>query len=355
MGGPDLPAGEVVLSVRRLAAPVLLATGLVLVGVVPGAVAADGPCGTSCGGGGSAGGGGGGDVITVTVTGSSVIPGGGSVPIDTSKSSVHPLCWYTAFATGKSYAEDVESGRVAERGRHSPDGRGNEVIDGWEAHRDDDKGHWYGGICSSAYWKGDDLDGFFDASNAWFADHDVVWVDAGDAPPAPLVTPEMLVEVASDSMRIPSGDIRWNPTRQGDDATFVGIETWVWLEGAPTSVDVTASVYGGAIWARIDASLDHIDLSAPGAPSHRCIGPGTPWSAGAASTDCSLTFQHSSAGQAVKAGHGQPTSTVRATATWRATWTSSADATPTALTAPAPVAATAEVPVAEIQSVVDGS
>jgi hypothetical protein len=339
------------LSARRLAVPVLFATGLALIGPLPGAVAADGPCRTNCGGG-SSGGGAGGDVITVTVTGSSVIPGGGSVPIDTSKSSVHPLCWYEAFATGKEYAEFVESGKAAELDHHAPDGY--EEIDGWEAHRDDDKGHWYGGRCSSAYWKGDDLDGFFDASDAWFADHDVVWVDAGDAPPDPLVTPEMLVEVASDSMRIPSGDIHWNPTRQGDDATFVGIETWVWLEGAPTSVDVTASVYGGAIWARVDASLDHIDVSAPGAESHRCTGPGTPWSPGATSTDCSLTFQHSSAGQRVKAGHSHPTSTVRATATWQATWTSSSDATPRALAAPAPVAATAEVPVAEIQSVVAG-
>lgn len=332
-------------------AALALAGAAVLVGGSATASAADGPCGTSCGGpttGGSAGGG----SITVTVRGSGVMPGGGSVPIDTSTIAVHPLCWYESFATGKEYAEWIDSG-MAHQLEHNLGGEAYEEIPGWEEHKDDDEGHWYGGICSSAYWEDENLDGFFDASEAWFADHPVVWVDAGDAPPDPLVTPEMLAEVAFDAMDLPTGDIRWNPTRAGDDATFVGLDTWVWLEGAPESVDVTASVYGGALWARVDASLAHLDVSAPGASSTRCADGGTPWSAGASST-CSITFERSSANQRVKPGHTVPTSTMTASAVWTAAWVSSLDANPTALPEQT-VTTTAEVPVAEIQAVTVGS
>ena len=322
-----------------------MAAGLVV--GAGGAEGADGPCRSSCGGG-SAGGGTSGDVISVTVTGSGVIPGHGTVPIDTSKVALHPLCWYSSFATGKEYAEFVESGRAAELEHHAPDGY--KPVDGWEAHRDDDKGHWFGGTCSSAYWKGDKLDGFFAASDAWFADHPVIWVDAGDAPPDPLVTPEMLAEVASSEMHLPRGELRWNPTRDGDAATFVGIDTWVWLEDAPTSVQVTASVFGGAVWARVDATLDHIDLSADGAPNRRCADAGTPWSPNATATSCSIAFERSSAVQP-KDSDGVRRSTMRAASSWTASWVSSLGGGRTDLPAPAPVVTTARVPVAEIESV----
>ncbi|MEN0128134.1 MAG: hypothetical protein AAGC49_01750 [Brevundimonas sp.] len=328
----------------RLAAVVLGA--LALVAAAPGAVAADGPCRGSCDGG-SASGGTSADSITVTVSGSGVIPGHGSVPIDTSKIAVHPLCWYSAFATGKEYAEFVESGRAAELAHHHDD---YETVEGWEEHRDDDKGHWYGGTCSSAYWKGETIDGFFEASEAWFADHHVVWVDGGDAPPDPLVTPEMLAEVARSEMRIPKGELHWNPTREGDAATFVGLDTWVWLDGAPTSVEVTASVYGGAVWARVDATLDHIDVSADGAPNRRCDDTGTPWSPGATTTTCSIAFVRSSATQP-RDSDGVRRSTLRAAGSWTASWVSSLGGGRIDLPAPAPVVTTARVPVAEIESV----
>ncbi|RHA40513.1 hypothetical protein, partial [Cellulomonas rhizosphaerae] len=125
-------------------------------------------------------------------------------------------------------------------------------------------------------------------------------------------------------------------------------------EGAPTAASVTASVYGGAVWARVDASFAHLSLSAPGATPSGCDDIGTPWSAGGTAT-CSIVFDRSSANQTVKAGHSVPTSTLTATSTWTAQWVSSANAAPQELPDPDPVTTTAEVPVAEVQSVVTGS
>ncbi|RHA43818.1 hypothetical protein D1825_04365, partial [Cellulomonas rhizosphaerae] len=147
------------------------------------------------------------------MTGYGVVPGAGSVDIDTTNIALHPLCWYQSIDTGKGYAEWVQS-PAAHQAEHGLGGF--EEIDGWEEHQDDDKGHWYGGICSSAYWREPTMDGWAEAVEAWFADHEVVWVEAGDAPPESLVTPEMLMQVASDAMDIESGTIHWNPTRAGD-------------------------------------------------------------------------------------------------------------------------------------------
>lgn len=331
------------------ASATLVAAAAIVVGA-PGAGAADGPCTVSCGGG-SAGGSAGGGTIVVTVIGSGVTAGGQSVPIDTKTIAQHPVCWYNQFMTGKEYAEWVDSGQA-----HAHDhnlGEPVEDIPGYEEHADDDEGHWYSGECSSAYWPDDaDIDGFFDESEAWFDAHPTVWVDAGDPPPEPLVTPEMLAEVAMNAMHLQPGEIHWNPTRTGDGATFVGMPTWVWLDG-PTAVNVTASVYGGALWARVDASVETMHLSAPGATSATCGDTGTPWAAGA-STDCSITFDRSSANQPVIGDNDERTSRLTAGAVWTASWVSSLGGGATALPDQT-VTSTADVPVAEVQSIVTGS
>ncbi|ROS30714.1 hypothetical protein [Cellulomonas sp. PhB150] len=334
----------------RVGGALAVLTAAAILGGAPGAVAAGGPCTASCGGG-SAGGSAGGGTIVVTVTGSGVTAGGDSVPIDAKTIAQHPLCWYNQFMTGKAYAEYVDSGEA-----HAHDhnlGEPVEDIPGYEEHADDDKGHWYSGECSSAYWKdGKEIDGFGDAATAWFTDHPTVWVDAGDPPPEPLVTPEMLAEIAMKAMNLAPGEIHWNPTRTGDGATFVGMPTWVWLDG-PTAVNVTASVYGGALWARVDASVDELHLSAPGATSATCGDTGTPWSAGA-STDCAITFDRSSANQPVVGDHDEPTSRLSAEAVWTASWVSSLGGGATTLPDQT-VTSTADVPVAEVQSIVTGS
>ncbi|MDM7831242.1 hypothetical protein [Cellulomonas edaphi] len=324
--------------VARLTAVAVLVAGGALVASTPGS-AADGPCVSGCGG--SSSGSAGGGTIKVTVSGTGVRGGGGSVDVDTTTIAVHPVCWYFEFMTGKAYAEMLAD---PDRARIEHGLGGFDEIPGWEKHADDDKGHWYGGMCSSEYWPGDTLDGWAEATTAWFADHDTVWVDAGDAPPDPLVTPEMLAEIASSELSIEPGTVAWNPTRRGDAATFVGVDTWVWVEGAPHTLDVTASVYGGAVWARVTATLGGMDVSAEGGTSRHCADGGTPWSSGA-STDCSVVFQRSSANQPGLR------STLTAREVWHASWVSSANAAPTAL-ADQTVTTTSEVPVAEIQSLV---
>ena len=119
---------------------------------------------------------------------------------------------------------------------------------------------------------------------------------------------------------------------------------------APTQVSVTAQV-GTGTWARVDARLEGLELSAPGADPASCADTGVPWTADATGTSCSIVFFRSSANQPVKAGQVWPTATMTATAQWSASWVSSLDPNPTALPTQE-IATTAEVPVAEIQALV---
>lgn len=164
------------------------------------------------------------------------------------------------------------------------------------------------------------------------------------------VDPRQLAEIAYELADLPTGTIRWNPSLPGGGATVVNMDTWVWVEGAPTSVAVTAQVPSGT-WARVDAQLSGLELSAPGADPASCPDTGRSWSVGATGTSCALVFLRSSANQAVKVGQTLPTATLTATATWTASWVSSLDPTPTALPTQE-LTATAEVPVAEIQALV---
>ncbi|WP_029287116.1 hypothetical protein [Cellulomonas sp. HZM] len=288
--------------------------------------------------------------IVVKVWGTTVQQGGQSVTVPPSSTWVHPVCWYEQSMSGKEYAEWVDSGKAEFDWHHTAAGDGPyKPYPGYEDHKDDDEGHWYGGTCSSAYWKDNtDTSGFFKVADAWFAAHPSVWVDADDNPPdVAVIDPVVLRDVAQDSMKLSAGDIHWNPRRDGDAATFVGMKTWVWLTGTLESAQVTAEAAG--TWARVDAKFSGLALSAPGAPSSTCPDPGTPWTAGASGTDCALTFARSSASLPVKQGHSEPTATLHARATWTSSWVSSQNAQPTAL--PDVVSdAYAEVPVAEIES-----
>ena len=99
------------------------------------------------------------------------------------------------------------------------------------------------------------------------------------------------------------------------------------------------------------AILSGLEIAAPGADGSTRPDTGTPWTAGASSTTCKLTFYRSSANQPVKSGQSLPTATLTATATWTASWVSTVDPNPTTLPVQT-LATSAEVPVAEIQSIV---
>jgi len=261
---------------------------------------------------------------------------------------VAPVCFYARFMSGQEYATWWANGLAVQ----TMPGFWKADWTGWfatyEAHASDTAGAWYVPQCVKSRWTGspDEYAGYRDT---YFAVHHPVYVEATDPVPTPAVDPAVLAQIAYDSMDLPHGTIRWNPSVDGG-ATVVNLDTWVWVENAPTSVSVTAQIPSGT-WARVDAQLSGLQLSAPGADPATCPDTGVAWSPGATTTSCSLVFFRSSANQPVKAGQVLPTATLTASAQWTASWVSSLDATPTALRTQE-ITTTAEVPVAEIQSLV---
>jgi hypothetical protein len=285
----------------------------------------------------------------VTVWGSGVTSDGGTFEIAVQTVGAAPACGYRWFATGQEYAAwwtggsyDALLGRLPAEDQFTP---WTDYLD----HQDDTEGAWWIPGCSDADWSGT-RDEFIAYRDAYFAAHDPVYVEAGEDPPAGEVSPQVLAQIAYESMDLPTGTIRWNPQLAGSGATIINTDTWVWVAGAPVAVAVTAQIPSG-MWARVDAQLSGLELSAPGAEPASCPDAGTPWSAGATGTSCSLVFYRSSANQPVKAGQALPTATMSATATWSASWVSSMNPVPTALPAQE-ITTTAEVPVAEIQALV---
>lgn len=260
--------------------------------------------------------------------------------------SVPSLCWYGRGPTGQEYFEYWKPGGLARESATLDAFAAQGLLHaGFESHAADTQGHWYESTCRA------DAPGAL--AIAYHLSHPGVFVGPADPVPASEVDvdPAVLAEVAFEAMDLPRGTIRWNPTMDGSGATLVNFDTWVWVEGAPTAVSVTAQVPAGT-WARVDARLDRLDLTAPSAAPVSCPDSGAAWTAGATSSSCMIVFDRSSANQPVKAGHTVPTTTLTATGSWTATWVSSANPdTPTALPAQE-LTSTAEIPVAEIQALV---
>lgn len=287
--------------------------------------------------------------VEVTVWGSGVTSDGGSFEVASSTHRAAAACGYRWFATGQEYASWwTADGRFTGLQDALPVEDQFAPWPGYRDHADDTQGAWWVPRCSDVNWSGT-REEFVAYRNAYMADHDAVYVEAGQAPPASEVSPEVLAQIAYESMDLPQGVIRWSPSLQGQGLTVVNTDTWVWVEGAPTSVSVTAQIASGT-WARVDATVVGMEVSAPGAGPASCADTGTAWAAGAAPS-CSIRFTRSSANQPVKTGQSLPTSTLTASATWRATWVSSLDATPRPLPDQS-ISTMAEVPVAEIESVV---
>lgn len=262
-----------------------------------------------------------------------------------------PVCRYVFLATGADYAgwwaEDGWASQVQEQ---MPSQYRFEPFAGWQEHSADHQGGWYIPVCSSVSWADDDLAGFYEYATDYFAEHGPVFVEAGSRAPAG-VTAQELVQVAVRHMDLPTGRIAWNPRVGEGGFTVVGVDTWVWVEDVPDAVSVTASVPDGT-WARVDASLVGLEVSAPGAESGSCDGAGVVWTPSADErAACRVVFTRSSAGAPVKDGQVLPTVTMTATARWEASWVSSMDPTPGVLPVQE-VRSTVEVPVGEIQTLV---
>jgi hypothetical protein len=215
--------------------------------------------------------------------------------------------------TGKEYYEWVHSGQAARDWYHTGGGMDGafEPQPGYEQYKDDDKGHWYGGSCSSETFT--DMDEFFDYADKWFAAPKSVYVPAGVRPPAPPVPPELLRDVAAREMTLPLPQINWNPKRNGDLSTLVNLDTWVWLtdRNGNRYVEASADSDTGRVTARVDANLQSMTVSADGVPAKTCQDGGVPWSEGATG-ECSIRFPRSSPG-------GGKTAVTTQTS-WLATW-----------------------------------
>ena len=290
--------------------------------------------------------------LEITVKGS-YVTGGHDVTIPAGKVYKPPVCYYRFLATGQEYAAAWgPGGNYTYLVHHLPPEDQFSPYPGYKDHADDDKGGWWYPFCDSDNFTGSDKE-WQDTYTKFYAAHKTTYVEVDETPPVVnTVPPRVLAEVASDYVKLTNGEIHWNPTRKGDGATFVGMKTWVWLTDTATSRSVTASIPG--LSATVTSTLTGLTIHSDGAGTTTCEdGTGTPWKPGADSS-CTLTFTRSSAVNASSATNGaEPTWTLTASTRWASTWTSTDgdggdfdDQTITTDT---------EVPVAEIQSVVNAA
>lgn len=177
------------------------------------------------------------------------------------------------------------------------------------------KGFWYGSYSNKSFPPG------------WNScDEPYFWVDNGRPPPVPAartISPEMLAKLAYAEIRVPSTKVSLKPA----EATKVNLPTWAWLDKTDFHpVSVTASVDVLGISATTTATPVAVTLE-PGTPdattypaSGACeFGPdgsiGTKYLPGDAdkTPPCGITYLRSS---------GEGTFTLRATVTWKISWTS---------------------------------
>lgn len=324
-------------TMARFAAAGAIAAGLTLGGAVLQPAAAAGGCGqTGCGPSTPATPTTSGHTVTVSVSGSFVgggsagSPGGGTASV-----SVPSPCWYSQGFSGKEYANFVDSGQAAALNHHTGGDYPLEIRPGYESHKNDTEGHYYGGGCSSETF-GDNLDAFFKYADAWFKDHGEIWVPGGQQPPTPPVPPEVLLQAAQKALTLPEPTFDYNPKENGA-ASLVNLDTWFWLDKDIDTGDVTASAGGNTV--TVTAKRESVSFTAPTAGSVSCADGGTEWSTGA-SSNCVLYFRQASTGTPV-------TSTAR----WGLSWT--ANGAPRGDLPGITASQTDDVKVIEVQSVVN--
>jgi hypothetical protein len=324
------------LRTQRLAASVAVAAILSLLGSLPAVACPRG----NCDGGSSAGAGGG--TIHIIVWGSGVSGGGRGFDVPARELGIQLPCYYVPFWTGKELYEYVEAGRWISG---NVDREPTPPPAGWDDPRirEDTEGNWWSGMCTSANWDGS-LDGFFDYAEQWFPDNPTRYVFAGDPPPVPTVPPELLVQIAYRELDLPAPEIGWNPQRQGDDATFVNLDTWIWLDESPVQLEVNAQA--GTSVARVEATIESMTVSAPYSEPVTCQGTGVPWSPTATGA-CAIAFGRSSA---IHPGQVTP---VTVDTHWAIEWF--ANGAPRGPLEPQTTSGTNPVPVAEVQTIVNGT
>lgn len=161
-------------------------------------------------------------------------------------------------------------------------------------------GGWYTYRCSGPGFR----DGLYRAP---------VWIPDGQAAGAAVPSPEELAQQARSQLRLPVPGIVSDPA----GTKLVNLPTWLWLDrGSWGAQSATASVPAASVTAT--ATPTSVAWSMGDGAELTCIGPGTPFPAGAdpqsASPDCGHTYHRSSAGAPGQAFRAS--ATVRWTVTW---------------------------------------
>lgn len=317
------------LTLLRLAVLTLLAGGFVAVGP-PAATAAD-DCGrTGCDGSVETSG----NSVVVTVTGT-LVRGGSAGSSSSTTVSIPTPCYLMATVSGKELAEDIERNDGMVLGDDRQFVPAEQYWPGWEDHADDDVGRWYVPVCDLGVTDPPPTDAFM---NDFFDRTDSTFVEEGETPPTPPIPPEILLAAAQEALAVPDPRFDLNPRRGGAASTVVNLDTWFWMLDPTDSGSVTASAGGNSV--TVNLARESVVFSSANAGSVSCDDGGVAWSPGA-SSDCTLTFRRSGAGQSVDA-----------TTRWVGTWSFNG----AEQGAVDPVVATWSdaIAVAEIQSVVTG-
>lgn len=126
-------------------------------------------------------------------------------------------------------------------------------------------------------------------------------------PPVPV---EVLRDLARARIIIDDPTIETNPPFT-DRFTVVNIETWLWVDQGYWDTDYSDSESAGIVtvdvWAepvRVSWDFDDPDGTTTTCPDDD---PGTPWTPGASSTECSVIFEQASAGRTGNAFEGNST------------------------------------------------
>lgn len=241
--------------------------------------------------------------------------GSGTPSYDGGQPPFVPCVWKAGLSPAEMAdwaAGNIADGRIATDGTSYMglyDGHAAPSAEEFERRRGDTGGAWYIKDCvvppalageptGSSYAIQQLYQRFVDPATAA-----IVWSTTG--PPAPPVTPQMLVWFAERALLLRAPEVRHNPAAAG----IVTLPTWFWSTDRDDRV-VRASV--GPVWAEVVATPRRISVSATGpvASSVACpdLGPdGTAATGGGSS--CSITFG--------RAGSYGLSATTSYTALWR--------------------------------------
>jgi hypothetical protein len=241
--------------------------------------------------------------------------GSGGKPLTSADTSWEPVpCWFEPKFTPEQYETYFR-----------------ESMKGWSTGKQYVEPHW-GELEKEHYNKG--KDGLWwqieynQAYPGWSSDHcpdygwPEVWVPTGDpAPPAGVLTPEMLSRLAYQATKLPAPPVMLSPSAADQVVnlpTYVKFENpldrvWVTASLNAPGVNIAATTVATPVALKIDAGT--ADAS-PRSCTYDLTKSGTGYKVDSASSDCNVTYRKSS---------GTGTYDLQAQITWRVTWTASAN------------------------------